>query len=322
MSWWKFVLDTTLSADESWFVDRYPAHMARAFLAFDYDESDPLSEGWQWRPYHLLVEEAIRSFVTRWGGLDDATFVRVLHEGRGRDRLVAIFALGHNPAVHAADLLVPFLESTDQLERCAAAVMLGLRRDVRTFPVLVEYLLHEPPRDEQGPYLFVPEASIWYESYRRRIAALLATWGPEWFVPVLRQAFLRLWQWEQEHGGNVYLYDTHDALLYALGRRGALAAVHGIELLVPRRRLAMLYLAAGSLRLAERFSDPTREMSFNQAVQQEIAVVLERHFALAEEEARTCVAAFYNDTDMRRSALYEFPTEENEEKDGLEENEE
>ncbi|MBO0783874.1 MAG: hypothetical protein J2P37_34135, partial [Ktedonobacteraceae bacterium] len=91
MSGWRKLPHNMLSADESYFLGRYPQHVARAFIAVDYDDRDPLSEGWEYRPYPQLMEEAMASFSQRWGGLGDAVFVRALKEGTGRDRLAAIF---------------------------------------------------------------------------------------------------------------------------------------------------------------------------------------------------------------------------------------
>jgi hypothetical protein len=293
MSRWRKLPNNMLSADESWFIGRYPQYVAKAFINVSYDDSDPQSEGWQWRPYHELVGEAIESFAKRWGGLDESIFQKVLAESRDRDRLVAIFAIGHSSLPQATTLLSPFLESTNQLERCAAACCLAMSHDERALPVLEEFLLCEPPTDEQGRPL--PEAEIWYDTYRFHIARLLATWGPPSIVSVLRKAFLHLWEKEGASGSYQGEYNTHDALLYALGRRGALAALHGIALPLPRQRLAMLYLAAGYLHGDERFSDLYSEMIVNQAFQREIALVLTEHFALSEQESLEYIKAHGED---------------------------
>jgi hypothetical protein len=294
MSWWRKLPDNRLSDDESWFIGRYPLHVAQAFIAVSYDDSDPQSEGWQWRPFQELVEEAIISFKKRLGGLDDATFEKVLHEATDRDRLTAIFALGHNHQLpQAADLLAPFLASPKQLERCAAACCLSLRQDERALPILEEYFLCEPPIDQQGQE--VPEASIWYNGYRSDVARLLATWGPSSITPLLRKAFLHLWEKEQAQGSYQVEYDTQDALMYALGRRGALGALHGIALPPQRLRLSMLYLALGYLRADERFNDLYHSLVSNEAFKQEVKLVLAEHFALSEEECQDYVESYGDD---------------------------
>lgn len=305
MSWWKAYPDNKLFADEAWFIGRYPQQVAKAFISVSYDDSDPTSEGWQWRPFHLLVEEAIESFAKRWGDLDDTTFLRVLEQGEGRDRLAAIFAIGHSSLPQAADLLVPFLHSTDQLERCAAACCLALKRDKRALPVLEEYLLCDPPTNEQGQS--VPEADIWYDTYQSRIARQLATWGPASMTPILRKAFLKWWDKRERYGEDPSEYPIHDALLYALGRRGALSALHGIALPAGRRRLAMMFLSLGYLRADEHFPDMHAAMhiySGNQALRQDVASVLVEHFALSEEESQKTLLSFGGDYQRRENAWY------------------
>lgn len=306
-----------LSADESWFIGRYPQHVARAFINVSYDDSDPTSEGWQWRPFHHLVEEAIESFANRWGGLDDTTFLRVLQQEAGRDRLAAIFAIGHSSLPQAADLLAPFLQSADQLERCAAACCLALKRDERALPVLEEYLLCDPPTNEQGQ--FVPEADIWYDNYQSRIARLLATWGPASMTPILRKAFLKWWTKRERYGEDPSEYPIHDALLYALGRRGALSALHGVGLPAGRRRLAMIFLSLGYLRADERFPDIHAVMhiySGNQALRQEVASVLTEHFALSEEESQETLLSFGGDYQRREDAWYSIDEEDEDAENG------
>lgn len=316
MSWWNTYPNNMLSADESWFIGRYPQHVARAFIDVSYNDSDPTSEGWQWRPFHLLVEAAIESFAKRWGDLDDLTFLRVLEQGEGRDRLAAIFAIGHSDLPQAADLLAPFLQSADQLERCAAACCLALKQDERALPVLEEYLLCDPPTNEQGQS--VPEADIWYDTYQSRIARRLATWGPASMTPILRKAFLKWWDKREKYGEDPSEYPIHDALLYALGRRGALSALHGVGLPAGRRRLAMIFLSLGYLRADERFPDLHAAMhiySGNQALRQEVASVFVEHFALSEEESQKTLLSFGEDH-QRREGTWCSVDEENEDTEG------
>lgn len=297
MGEWEYTLGQAISHDECYFMPRYPRHVAQAFIGVSYDDilgdEDDLSI-----LYPQRIELAIQDFALRWGGLGDTVFLRVLHEGRGRDRLVAIFAIGQNSAcTHATDLLAPFLTSSDQLERCAAACMFALRRDERALPVLEEYLLHEPPKDEQGRAL--PESEVWYKSRRSRIARLLATWGPSSLVPILRQACLHLWKVEGQTVGSIYDQETQDALCYALGRRGALGAFHGIELPAQRRRIALMYLALGYVQADERFEDLHGKILLHEGLQHGLTMVLMEHFALSEEEGRATIRSYHKDIENR-----------------------
>lgn len=299
MSLWEYSLEKTFSGDKYYFVPRYPIHVARAFVAVCFEEPyDILGEA---PPYQYWIEKALRDFEKRWGGFEEAIFLRVLHEGKRADRLVAIFAIGYNPAMpQATDLLLPFLSSPDLLERCATACMFALRRDERAFPTLEEDLLHAELEDDLGEY--PTEANVWYDSYQCRIANLLATWGPSSVVTILKQSFLNLCKREEKYAGNVYDHSTQDALCYALGRRGALGAFHGIDLPAQRRRLTLDYLALGYLQADERFEDLSHEIRLNLSLQKETARVLIEHFALSEEAATEIVKSFGQDTHERNCA--------------------
>jgi hypothetical protein len=238
MGTWDKSPDDVLFGYEPALWDRYPRHVVRAFFAVSYDDTMAAPQG----TFDLPPDEdqvaaaAIEAFAQRWGGLSDEVFVRVLEQARGRDRLAAIFAIGHGSLPHAADLLAPLLASFDVLERYAAALVLGLRRDERALPVLAEYLLaDEPIVEAMVPRLgkkirrVQPEAEIWFGCYRPYIAGVLASFGPASITAVLRKAFLKYWEQEQKKSFQPN-YSVPDGLLYALGRRGALAALHGIAL--------------------------------------------------------------------------------------------
>ncbi len=307
MVWWDHRPETTLFADEGYLVPRYPQNVARAFISINYDDRDPDDEDWEkWPPYYQLMTEAIESFAQRWGGLDEATFLRVLREGHGRDKLAAIFTIGHSQLPQAIDVLTPFLTDSDQLVRSAAACCLGLRRDERALPVLKEYLLSDVPTLKQGPLLRIaPEAELWYNTYKSFIARVLATWGPSSMVSVLRTAFLRIWEEECKHDPGPTEHYTHDAICYALGRRRVLAALHGIELPDYRRRLAMIYLALGYVRADERFNDLGYEIIVNDTLRKEVVSVFVEHFALSEEEGWE-VLRLRGEDDEKRTNWFDF----------------
>ena len=300
MGQWEYTLGQAISWDEGYLMPRYPRHVAQAFTACGSIDSEAQNAHPE-RPYIEFIKEGVQQFAQRWGGLDDAVFLRVLYQAHGRDRLLAIFALGANSAFpEATTILAPFLSSPDQLERCATACMFALRRDERALPVLEEYLLHEPPQDEQGYDL--PESEVWYASLRCRIASVLATWGPPSLASILRQSCIHLWEVEDCKGGNGNVYDqgAQDALCYALGRRGALAAFHGIALPTRRQRVARVYLALGYVHADERFQDIHHEILLNDTLKQELTEVLVEHFALSEEESRAIIRAHPKDIETRR----------------------
>ena len=188
MGLWNKSLEEILERYNAKLEGNYPRHVASAFFAVSYDDSPPASEigpPYPWpRDEEEIVTEAIEAFAQRWGGLSDEIFLRALHKTQGRDHLVALFALGYDTTFPAEEVLSPFLASEDLLERCAAAIVLGLRHDERAIPVLEEYLLADVPLIEVPSHLsskrrwrVQPEAEIWFSSYRQRIVGLVTTWG-------------------------------------------------------------------------------------------------------------------------------------------------
>jgi hypothetical protein len=302
VSSWSYTPDTMLSRDESWFLSSYPRHIARAFLAVSYDDQQEVeSGGISWKPYHEQVREAIVSFTQRWGRLDDIVFLRALQEGTERDRIVAIFAVGYSNLPQVSEVLTPFLQSSNLVERYATACVLGFRHDERVLPVLEEYLLNEPV-DEQGNYLV--GADGWYHSYRHHIVRLLAAWGPSSFASVLRRAFLQLWEKEQKDYPFPPDFETNDAIFYSLGRRNALGAMHGLVFPEPHRRLAMIFLALGYLHAHEHFKDMLEEMRKNQSLKEDISEVLMERFALTQEESWQVISCFGTDYENRMDEAY------------------
>lgn len=309
MGTWSRSHEDVLFGYEAELWDRYPRHVAQAFFAVSYENALPITEGDCYNQDEEAAK-AIEAFTQRWGGLSDEVFVHVLQQAQDRDRLAALFAIGHSSLLHAADLLAPFLASPDLLVRCAAAVVLELRRDERSLPVLEEYLLADAPTLEaEGPRLggkirrIQPEAEMWFYAYRQFIVGIVADFGPASMTAVLRKAFLKYWEQEQKASFQPN-YRVIDGLLYALGRRGALASLHGIALPNLHQRLAMIYLALGVLRADERFDHLYRgnlhhEMLVNCALKQEVASVCMTHFGLSEQQAKQYVSLFGSDYNER-----------------------
>lgn len=285
--------------------DRYPRHVVQAFFAVNYDDVIPITEG---DGYDQVEEvtKAIEAFAQRWGGLSDEVLVYALVQAEDRDRLTAMFAIGHSTLPDAADLLVPWLVSSNVLERCAAAIVLGLRHDERVFPVLEDYLLIdmptveiEDPRTGKNIQRVQPEAEGWFNSYRRYIAGVCATIGPASLTAVLRDAFLKHWKRKRQNAWSKD-YSFTDSLLYALGRRGALDILGGMDMPDFHRRLSTIFLVLGALRADERFEDMDREMCVKSELQQEVASFCTLHLGLSKQEAEQHVNFYLFDSLKRR----------------------
>ena len=141
---------------------------------------------------------------------------------------------------------------------------------------------------------------MWFGAYRQFIVGVLADFGPPSMTAVLRKAFLKYW--EHEHKSFAPNYRLLDGLLYALGRRGALASLHSIALPDLHRRLAMIYLALGTLRADERFDHPDlfHKMLLNRELQREVASIFTAQFGLSEQEAEQSIRSFGSDYHARR----------------------
>lgn len=183
-----------------------------------------------------LRDERVGTFVVRWGGIDVNAFKRALQEGKGTDRLFAIFALGYLAPPDVEELLVPFLHSPVRKARWASAIVLGESKDKQAFTplqgALVEDMECHPPDAEKDLTRIVYEAADeagrrfgsradwervvdpaliaawneqqaylgeyrWYLIHRLAITHLLGTWGDPQAIPALRQALRLCWEVEQ-----------------------------------------------------------------------------------------------------------------------------
>ena len=229
------------------------------------------------------TEEMAEAYASRWGGLDMQTFQRVLEEGQGDDKVIAIFAIGLSGASEAQACLVPLLESPVDVQRWASACCLGLLKDERAIPALEQMLV--AVRSPQQRRLRQPGFGPWFSLYQQKIAALFATWGPPTVVATLRQAFANIWHLQKQ--GYCFWFDDdyQDNICCALGQRGAFETLSGLDLCGPRLRLAMIALALGFLQAHEPFENVFHKMSGNKELEQEAARVLEQRFALSSQES-------------------------------------
>ena len=196
------------------------------------------------------LQEDIEAFTQRWGGVDLATFVRVLHQAQGEDQMVAAFAIGYTRSAWARDLLLPFLLSDDPGVRWAAALSLGEMKEERARPVLVRMLQEFLP----PPYTPLGEVGPdWFEVKHLHITDLLGRWGDPALIPALRETLMRVWQVECDapeninQAGTQLRWDYQDELAYALGQHSAFDALIGLEVPAHRYRVWVVNLALGYL---------------------------------------------------------------------------
>src|SRR5258706_6537776 len=116
-------------------MDRSPRYARYAFGQFGYEE----------------YTSPIEAFARRWGGLELEAFIRALHEGEDEDKVLAIWALGYEPAAWVREYLLPFLRSTKPMERWASALGLEKMGEPQALPVLLRMLTEFfPPKETPG----------------------------------------------------------------------------------------------------------------------------------------------------------------------------
>ncbi len=153
-----------MSATYTW-----PDYVEKAFRTFYY--------GGQY-------EKPLEAFVLRWGALDVPTFTHTLTVGTEEDKVLALLALGYSGVSQARDVLLPYLQSANPMERWASALCLGELKEEQALPELIrmldEFLL---PR----PYPLECEGGL-YHFWRIKTAFLLGEWQRSDLAPVLRNA--------------------------------------------------------------------------------------------------------------------------------------
>jgi len=246
--------------------------------------------------YGEEIEDLIEAFVSRWGNLTIETFVRVLQESQGEEKVLALFAIGSSSlsTIQIREALVPFLTSADRMERWASAYCLGEKKEEQALPVLLGMLEEglSPQWNDNDWY--------WYEGFRAMIPNILAEWEDLSLIPALRHALHTVYALEQQihllpHEG----WRSFQAMLHwALGRYGCFGAVAGLQLRESRLRLAMTQMAWGHLQAHTSYQDLFTVIveQENAVVKQELIKVLEHRFGLSEEESRLCLKRYGRDS--------------------------
>ncbi len=244
----------------------------------------------------------IEAIAKRWGGVDVSTLERIVREGEGEDKAIAIVALGSSNSRHRRTLLAPLLHSPLRLERWTSAKALGRLHDHRALAVLHE-ALQDPFVPPDRPF---DEEALWENGSRSAMATILGDWGQLSSIPVLRSELQRIWQWEQRHlvipipadgfeGNYVTPWQAyHYKLAYALGQLEAFGALTGIALSEPRLRVLSIYLALGYLQARQQHHDLFVAMGKN-PLQKQVAKVLEQRFGLTEAEQHIYIERYITD---------------------------
>jgi hypothetical protein len=235
---------------------------------------------------YIDFEEDIKRFEQRWDGLDVPTLLRVLQQGQGEDKILAILALGYAGQSEVRDILLPLVVSGDPLERWASVIALGEMKEEQMRPLLEAMLTEKLPTGDEPAWLQAAPYDFW----RMRIATILGEWQNPAVVPALRRAFIRIWEVAQRKraGDKQLWFSFQDDLAYAMGRYGAFGALMGLNLPEYGLRLGVIYLACGYLNAKRSLL----ELQTNEALQEEIAVVLTEKFGFSESESESYVKMY------------------------------
>jgi hypothetical protein len=243
------------------------------------------------------------AFRERWDGLGLETFERVLKEGTGNDKVVAIAALGYAKAPQTRKLLFPLLQSPIRMERWESAIALGRLREEQALPVLHQCL--QEARSAPSEVEAFNDENTWLDSSRTEISLLLGDWGQIPSIPVLRSAIKETWEWEQRFLADlpadrelvmlapweVYEYE----LAYALGQLGAFGALTGLVFSPSRTRILTVYMAMGHLQLRKKERDLFTSIAMKQATQKDVGKVLGQRFGFTEAEQNMYIKQFPRD---------------------------
>jgi hypothetical protein len=252
------------------------------------------------------AEEAdLEAFASRWGGLDLEIFMQVLKAGQGKDKLIAIFALGFSGVFEAQALVVPLMQSHQRMERWASALVLGTMKDERALPFLQEMLLEGWPDQSVPTDLGSNEDTAWYENWRPAVASCLGASGNPYLAPLLRQALQASWNYEQQvapsqpswHIFRQFWHYFQDALASGLGQLEAFGALIHLDLPVARLRISLIHLVLGHLQASTRYrpSELIAQMMSNKELKQEVVTVLEQRFGFSAAEGAEMIAQFIDD---------------------------
>ncbi len=245
-----------------------------------------------------IPDEEVKAFSSRWGGLDLNVFKRVLSEGQGEDRLLAICVIGWSGFPQKRQLLFPFLQSSHAKERWLSALCLGWMKEEAAFPVLMSMLTEFLP-SEASPILV--EEQAWFDEERIHAAYTLSHWENPALVPLLRYAYETNVQAERylPDDPNILVltqawYIYQDVLVRILGRWEAFGVLTGMMLPPYHLQTAVVNLALGYCHLEDLFErwgsayDWWNDEDFKKGLK----TVLQRRFGLSDEEQTTYLDAY------------------------------
>lgn len=264
---------------------------------------EAFNDTWMYEGYEVEVDHMFE----KYGGLDERTLRHIVREGKGKERVFAIFALGKFAPSDIHSFLFPYLNDEVREVRWSTAMSLGRLHDKRVFHTLQHLLLEgieEYKKLSTDDSSETHELYSWYNYHREQIAFLLGRWGNPQAVPALRSTLLTIWKLEQQPGpfdgrwGLLYdeWHSFQDSLAYGLGCLGAWGTLVGIELSPSHLRFAMIYMVLGNLQVSLKgrpyyfsYDDIPRRMAADDlfgnpiVAKRKVRLILAERFGFTEE---------------------------------------
>jgi hypothetical protein len=263
-------------------MDHYPRYAIYAFGQLGYEE----------------YASPMEAFARRWGGLELDAFIRALQEGKEKDKVLAIWALGYEPAVWAREYLLPFLQNTEPMERWASALGLGKMGEPVALPVLLRMLTEFfPPKESPASQA----NGLWlYNGWRVQVIRLLREWTQPEVVPALLAALQAYWRLEQaipeeSQIARRYWRQCQEAVMHTLGWLGRFdllpGMVRALDIVQPTLSSWRVYLVLGSLHVAS--PDLFAWSIFKESdVREQVMAALQERFDLSPKEQAHCLTYF------------------------------
>lgn len=245
-----------------------------------------------------IPDEEVEAFSSRWGGLDLNSFERVLAEGQGEDKLLAICVIGWSGLPQATQLLLPFVQSFCAKERWLSALCLGRMKEETAFPVLISILTEFLP-SPASPLLV--EEQAWFDEERIEAAYTLSRWENPSLIPLFRRAYETSVQAERYLPDDPHIpvltqtwYIYQDVLIRILGRWGAFGVLTGIKLPPYHLQTAVVNFALGYCHLEDLFErwGSAYDWWNDEAFKKILKLVLQQRFGLSEGEQDTYLDAY------------------------------
>ena len=216
---------------------QFPVHVIYAFEQMGYEDYAP----------------RIQRFIDKWGDLSLETFARVLQDGQGEDRVIAIFVVGSQGSADVHERLLPFLESDQSMELWASVLCPGTMKEDQALAhllhMITEFLPPERKPTYQGEHLWL------FNNWRHQAILLLTAWVRPEVVTTLLRSVRIFRQLEQMPGNNDisrrYWRACQERVMYTLGRLGRfdvlIELVKQFGIAQPTLSSWRVYLALGSL---------------------------------------------------------------------------